>query len=110
MAKHRFASVTKPRGRGLLFLEAVLSTGAWLAVHRRHKEEGRTATTWLQALSEEMLLLAALAADGADEAMGLLRHFDSEDVDTAQTTFQATAFMSRFHYLFTEAGVGSSGA
>ena len=63
-----------------------------------------------QALSEEMLLLAALAADGADEAMGLLRHFDSEDVDTAQTTFQATAFMSRLHYLFTEAGVGSSGA
>ncbi|CAE6968488.1 unnamed protein product [Symbiodinium sp. CCMP2456] len=102
VAKHRFASIAQPLGRGMLYFEALLNTALWISIHRRTQEEGAQASRWLGDLSEEKILLAAMAADAADETLCLLRHFDCESHDLAESCLAVSTFLSRLHYLFTE--------
>ena len=39
MRAHRFNSVARPLGRGILFYEAVVMVAVWCTVHRRSKAE-----------------------------------------------------------------------
>ncbi|CAE7313399.1 unnamed protein product [Symbiodinium sp. CCMP2592] len=101
-AKHRFGSVSKPLGRSILFIEAVIETNIWITLHRAGEEEAEAASTWLAAVTEEDLLLAALCADAADELMVFLRKFDKENWDTSQSQFWVVVFVSRLHHLFNQ--------
>ena len=103
VAKHRFASIAQPLGRGMLYFEALLNTALWISINRRTQEEGAEASRWLGALDEEKILLAAMAADCADEALVLLRHFDCESHDLADSCLAVSTVLSRLHFLFTEA-------
>ena len=71
-------SISKPLGRSLLYIEAVIETCVWLTLHRAGDPAGLAAAAWLREVDEEELLLAALCADGSDEVVAFLRHFDQE--------------------------------
>lgn len=101
-AKQRFDSVAKPLGRGILFWEAVLQTAIWCTIHRRGKEECKTAEAFLDWISETKLILLGMCADCADAALGLVRSFDSEEHDPAVMHLQADRFLGELHYLFNQ--------
>ncbi|CAK9022737.1 unnamed protein product [Durusdinium trenchii] len=100
--KQRFDSVSKPLGRGILFLEAVLQTAIWATIHRRSEEDGKNASAFLTWIDEKRIILLGMCADCADAAMGLVRSFDSENHDPAALHFQAERFLSELHYLFNQ--------
>ncbi|CAE7368921.1 unnamed protein product, partial [Symbiodinium pilosum] len=97
-AKHRFSSISKPLGRAILHLDALLTTAVWLVVHCKDPN----AVTFLETIGERELLLAAMMADAADEAVRLLRFFGEEGYELAEVAFQIRLFMSRVHVLFNE--------
>ena len=108
VAKHRFASFSQPLGRTILFLDGILTTAAWLLVNRRNEPDGLAAADFLAHLTEEDVLLAAMCADGADEAVRLLRVFDGADYDLADTCVDLEVFMHRLHYLYNKARISVS--
>ena len=54
------------------------------------------------------MLLAAMCADGADEAVRLLRVFDGAAYDLADTCMDLEVFMHRLHYLYNKARISVS--
>ena len=54
------------------------------------------------------MLLAAMCADGADEAVRLLRVFDGAAYDLADTCVDLEVFMHRLHYLYNQARMSVS--
>ena len=66
-----------------------------VACHRRAVEKGNAARR-LGAVDEEYVL-AGMAADCADEALSILRHFGAEHHDLADTRLRVNSFMSRLH-------------
>ena len=103
MRAHRFNSVARPLGRGILFYEAVVMVAVWCTVHRRTKAEVETAELFLEWLLPERLVLLAMMADASDCALGFVRAFDTEDSDAAETMLECQRFLSELHYLFNEA-------
>ena len=103
--KQRFDSVSKPLGRGILFLEALFQTAIWATIHRRGEEDGKCADAFLTWVNEERLILLGMCADCTDAALGLVRSFDSEDHDPAVLHLQAEQFLSELHYLFNQGAV-----
>ena len=55
---------------------------------------------WLSSVTAEDLLQLAMCADAADEAMLLVRAFDSESMDIAETLARTRDFMDRVEGLF----------
>ena len=54
MRAHRFNSVARPLGRGILFYEAVVMVAVWCTVHRRTKAEAETAELFLEWLFQSV--------------------------------------------------------
>ena len=100
-AKHRFASLSKPLGRAILQLDALIGTALWLHIHRQEA----AATEFLDTMNERRLILAAMMADASDECLGLLRFFDTGTYDLADVSFEIQTFMSRLHVLYNEGQV-----
>ena len=100
-AKHRFESFARPLGRTCLFLGPVLQTALRIALVRNDKQ-GAAANRFLQWVSTERCLCAAMLADGADESMVLTRFLDAEEADPAELNLEICSFMRRIHALFNE--------
>ncbi|CAJ1385832.1 unnamed protein product [Effrenium voratum] len=99
VAKQRFASISKPVGRRVLYLEALLNTIVWILVNRGPStDEGKLAIEFLEVMGEEQLVLAGMISDLSDECMRLVRYFDG-DYDLAGTCVQLKCFMVRIHFL-----------
>ena len=109
MRAHRFDSVAKPLGRGILFYEAVVMVAVWCTVHRRSKAEVDVAELFLEWLSAERLVLLAMMADASDCALGFVRAFDTEESDPAETMLECQRFLSELHHLFTAGHCTESG-
>ena len=98
-AGHRFESHSKPLGRTCLFLHACIRTALHLTRSRSDKA-ARVAMSWLQWLSEERALLAAMLADAADSSLGLTRVLDAEELDPARLSAEIGHFLAGIKALF----------
>lgn len=86
-ARQRFDSTSRPLGRLLLLFDAVWCTASEMQLCREAANPScKQSRAFLEGMSEERLLQAALIADAADECMGILRYMDSEECDPAQLT------------------------
>ena len=100
-AKHRFESFQKPLGRMCLNLHAVMKTALHCHATRTDKS-GVRAGKWLQWLSTEKCLMAAMMADASDQAMLLTRVLDNEDMDPAALNAEVNEFVTTIETLFGE--------
>ena len=99
-AKHRFESWQKPLAQLVLTLPAVIRVALQMAVVRRGKDEGKDAVRFLEHLSPERVLLLAMLADAADEALVVTRVFDTEDIDISTQHSTLEIFLERIWALF----------
>jgi hypothetical protein len=71
--KVRFDSCTKPMGRFILYLPAVISTLIEVMTTRAGSKSGHTATEHLQFIDSERVIAVSMLADAGDEALMLAR-------------------------------------
>lgn len=100
-AKHRFETYSKPLGRFILHLVAVLRTVARIAIERSDERAGWHAKAWLKGVNGEKLLQLAMLADAGDEGLCLVRFCDDENVDPAELQTHVGDFVDRLQLLFT---------
>ena len=95
-AKHRFESLQKPLGRTIRLLPCIFELMMALAVERSDGT-AKTARDWLTwlAATPRNILLGAMMADAADEAMSVVRFCDDESIDPAFLADQVATFLSR---------------
>ncbi len=99
-AKHRFESYASPLSRCVIDFDAIIAVATRIRIWRSGNAEARNADMFLNILNEEVVLTLAMLADCADECLLLLRHFDTDAVDSSQMTEKLAFFMDRISYLF----------
>ena len=104
-ALHRYESLVTPISRLVLDIEALIAVAVRITVERAGTVPARSAAFFLDALTDEILLTAAMLADGGDEALGLIRVLDAEYVDPAQQNREVRSFLSRVRSLFIDGKV-----
>jgi hypothetical protein len=103
-AKHRFCSISKPLGRFVMQIGAMIATADWLMSAREGKKEAKVAKDFLANFTEEDYLQMALMADASDEAICLTRFHDQEDFDLAEMPTEVATFKEHCHFLFVQEG------
>ena len=103
-AKHRFESWQRPMVQFILTLPAFVQVAQKIAIMRHGKEEARDATSFLEGLTEEKVLLLAMLADAA-ECLVVTRVFDQEDAEISSQASVLRHFQDRLHALFTKGQV-----
>ena len=101
-AKHRFESFSKPLGRLILWLPAVLATAHDIAVKRAGENAAKIARRRLENITAEKLLTLAMLVDAGDEGLALVRQVDDEQVDLASVQRYVSEFLARSHCLWTD--------
>ena len=99
-SKHKYESLSKPRGRFTLWRDAYISTAEKIHVTRCGKQEGKDAADFIKKLDDESILQTAMCADAGDEAMGLLRFTDTEDYDKSVAHTEVARFLEATIALF----------
>ena len=99
-ALHRYETLVTPISRLILDVESLIAVAYRITQERAGTCAAQNATLFLDALSDEILLTAALLADAGDEAMTLIRFFDQSYVDPAVANAQVRTFMLRVTELF----------
>lgn len=107
--KHRFDSLQRPLGRFVLFLDAVISVTVWVTAHNRDASETQVAQDFLDALSNQELVLVSMAADAADETLTFIRFLDTEDHDVTAVQSYAARLLDKIHWLFNNCKVVTCG-
>ena len=97
----RFESHARPLGRTCLFFHACVKTALHL-MKARTDLSAKKAREWLEWVSEEHLLQAAMLADAADSSLALTRSLDSENVDPAQLKSELLQYTKQIRSLFVE--------
>ena len=82
-AKHRFESQVTPLARIVLNPTAFVQFASRVYKLRKGTREGHIAKIFLETITYDMLLLAAMMADCGSESLSLLRVLDSEDLTEA---------------------------
>ena len=104
-AKHRFESQVTPLARIVLNPTAFLQFASRVYKLHKGKKEGSIAKIFLETITYEMLLLAAMMADCGSETLSLLRVLDSEDLtETCAIVDHVDAFLNRVTWLMFEDG------
>lgn len=103
-AKRRFESFSKPLGRAILWLPALLATAHDIAVQREGAPEGQAAQAWLKGVSSETLITLAMLADAGDEGLALVRQVDDEQMDIGCLQRIVAEFLDRARFLWQEGG------
>ena len=98
--KQRFASTCKPLGRTVLWFDCMISLAEWLWQTRKTPTDKEHAQNYLQAVDEQRVIIAALAADCGDEVSGVIRFFDDPSYDIASMPNVLQTFVERLDYLF----------
>lgn len=103
-AKNRFHSTQKPLGRFVLAFDALLATAVEVANRRAGTDPAKVAVRFLQTVTEEDLLTIALLADAGDESGAIVRFFDCETYDVAESAVMLSTFLNRIDCLFLRRG------
>ena len=104
-AKHRFESQMTPLIRIVLNTTAFMQFASRVYKLRKGNREGHIAKIFLETITYEMLLLAAMMADCGSETLSLLRVLDSEDLTEACAIMDhVDAFLNRVTWLVFEDG------
>lgn len=103
-AKNRFQSTQKPLGRFVLAFDALLATAVEVANRRAGTDPAKRAVRFLQTVTEEDLLTIALLADAGDESGAIVRFFDCESYDVAESAVILSTFLNRIDCLFLRRG------
>lgn len=98
--KHRHESFAKPSGRFVLYLDAYLSVAEEMAASTSAVKAH--AKSFIEFLSTEVLVQAAMLADAADECLQFTRQLDNEDTDSAALNEEVGQYMERLTLLFTQ--------
>ena len=98
-AKHRFESLQKPFGRTVLFTYPCIRTALWTAM-TRVDQSATNAREWLEYVSNENCLQAAMMADASDQTMALGRLMDDEGVDPATLNHEVKQYVRSIDLLF----------
>ena len=100
-AKHRFESQMTPLSRIVLNTSAFLQFAVRLCILRKGTREGRIAKTFLETISFQILLMAAMMADAGSEVLLFLRALDTEDLMEPAAIMQTVEdFLDRVTWLF----------
>ena len=100
-AGHRFDSLQKPLGRIVLNLEAITSYCHIVTRDRGPSSvEGQGCGAFLNALTEESVILLGMIADASDECMMVTRMMDREIFDVGNMWSELDAFHQRIEHLF----------
>jgi hypothetical protein len=104
-AKQRFDSGSRPLGRLILLFDAVWATAVeTLLIRQTTNASYEKCFAFLENMTEERLLQAALVADAADLCMGFLRCLDTEQSDPAELTGQLEQLVHDTDALFVQGG------
>ena len=98
-AKHRYETMTKPLGRGVLYVVANIKTAAWCA-QTRADSSGSRSKVWLQWVNEERYLQGSMQADASDQVMMVTRLLDDEKTDPAIVNREISACLCTLVSLF----------
>ncbi len=98
--KVRFESCTKPMGRCILYLSALLSTLIHVSLTRRGQRDAGVAEGHLQFIDNERVLTLAMLADAGDESLMLARYYDTGRHDPATALQKQDEFRMRIDFLF----------
>ena len=100
-AKHRFESQMTPLSRIVLNTSAFLQFAVRLCILRKGTREGRIAKTFLETISFQILLMAAMMADAGSEVLVLLRALDTEELMEPAAIMQTVEdYLDRVTWLF----------
>jgi hypothetical protein len=99
-AKHRYESWAKPFAMVVMTLPAMIRTAEEISLVRAGKPEGNDADRFLKFLNAERVVQLGMMADGADEAVVLIRIFDDEQTDPARQSDELWMFRRRLELLF----------
>ena len=98
--KHRHESFAKPAGRFVLYLDAYLAVAEEMVASSSAVKN--QAGDFLEFLSTEVLVQAAMLADAADECLLFTRQLDDEDTDSAKLNDEVAEYLDRLQCLFTD--------
>ncbi len=98
--KPRFNSTQAPLARMVLFFDAVFATAVEVALVRAGREPAERALAWLEGLTEEAFIQAAMIADAGEENLRITRYFDSEDYDLSTMPASIHEFLTAINFLF----------
>ena len=95
-AKHRFESLSKPLGRGVIYWQALVITAQQILDERGLSEAaGRSAAEFLLLANEEVMITLAMLADGADDVMSRWSMHIKPCVHTEEMHVQAAPTQTR---------------
>lgn len=98
-AKHRHESQAKPRGRFVLYMDAFVTVATHMMADR-DSDIRHDAADFLEYLTEEVALQAAMLADATDEGLYFTRVVDDEDTDMASLQATVLRFIRKLEVLF----------
>ena len=100
---HRHESTSKPRMRFVLFFEAFYALAKEMLATSNLKEDRELATEFFTKLcTHEILLQAAMLADGQAEGLAYVRATDSEDTDVSEVHHALRNYLLKLETLFIE--------
>ncbi len=96
----------KPLGRFCLYIEAIIDVSRRILIERGKNGKGAAeADKFLQYITDERLLQAAMLADAAHETSQIIRFCDKETWDTSEMVDMLDAWTARVTFCFFEDGV-----
>ena len=99
-AKHRHESYAKPKGRFVLFFDAYMAVAEQMATTRADDDRA-DGLKFLNYITDEILVQAAMMADAADEGLLFTRIMDTEEgLDNADYQQHVHDFIRRMQVLF----------
>ena len=84
----------------VMTLPAMIRTAEEISRVRAGKPEGNDADRFLKFLNAERVVQLGMMADGADEAVVLIRIFDDEETDPGRQSDELWMFRRRLELLF----------
>ena len=102
--KHRFESHTTPLSRTILEFLAMLQFLSILSKTRKGRREGTAAMRLLSEMVPADIVLLAMMADAATEALVLIRQTEGRGFDAAQIVAAMKQFLDIVYWLFFQGG------
>ncbi len=100
-AKHRYDSHQKPFGRGCIYWQALVVTAQQIWDERGSGDAaGARALSFLEFITEEVMLTFSMMADAGDETLALVRFLECETFDKSRLAPELDTFMHRVKTLF----------
>lgn len=104
-AKHRVETMLSPLSRSVLDPDGLLGFAQRISIEKKGQVPGKAMDTFLTTISGQLFLLAAMMADGAVEAMELIRFVDTEKVPMSGICAKVKLFLDHIYLMFFEDGV-----